>query len=146
MLHRSAGAPAGLQIGTYTGSGIGLSTSGDALNLYNSAGALQANVVFGASPAGPTFPTFDDAAGLNNATISTLSAVSVHGAFAAASDPRKSGRPERSGLRHRTCRHYRGLHSCSARSLWRSQAVRSSRGASLAIDVLSRPAPCYAGT
>ncbi|MDK2461689.1 putative Ig domain-containing protein, partial [Aphanizomenon sp. PH219] len=45
--------PANLQIGNYTGSGIGLSTSGDAVNIYNAAGVLQANVVFGVSPAGP---------------------------------------------------------------------------------------------
>src|SRR5204862_78560 len=36
-----ANPPPGLQVGTYTGSGVGLSTSGDAVNLYNSAGVLQ---------------------------------------------------------------------------------------------------------
>ena len=38
-------------------------------------GALQAFVSFGASPAGPTFPTFDNGAGLNGTTIAQLSAV-----------------------------------------------------------------------
>ena len=85
--------PAGLQIGTYTGSGIGLSTGGDALNLYNPAGELQANVVFGVSPAGPSFPTFNNAVGLNNTNISTLSAVGVNGAFIAANDPNEIGSP-----------------------------------------------------
>lgn len=85
--------PAGLQIGTYSGSGIGLSTGGDAVNLYNSAGALQANVVFGASPSGPSFPTFDNAGGVNNGTISALSAVGVNGAFAAANDSTEIGSP-----------------------------------------------------
>jgi uncharacterized protein YjiK len=85
--------PAGLQIGTYSGSGIGLGTGGDALNLYSSAGALQANVVFGASPAGPSFPTFDNAGGVNNATISALSAIGVNGAFAAANDATEIGSP-----------------------------------------------------
>jgi hypothetical protein len=36
-----ANPPPGLQIGTYSGSGVGLSTSADAVNLYNSAGVLQ---------------------------------------------------------------------------------------------------------
>ncbi len=51
-----ANPPAGLQIGSYSGGGVGLSTGGDAVNLYNSAGVLQANVFFGASPAGPIVP------------------------------------------------------------------------------------------
>lgn len=82
-----ASAPAGLQIGTYTGSGVGLSTAGDAVNLFNGAGVLQANVVFGASSAAAPFRTFDNAAGLNNSTISLLSVVGVNGAFAAVSAP-----------------------------------------------------------
>ena len=73
--------PAGLQLGTYSGSGIGLGTGGDAVNLYNAAGALQANVVFGASPTIAPFATFDNAAGLDNATISTLSVAGTNGAF-----------------------------------------------------------------
>ena len=38
---------------------------------------------FGASPAGPSFPTFDNAAGLNNAAIAQLSVPGVNGAFRA---------------------------------------------------------------
>ena len=86
--------PANLQIGNYTGSGIGLSTSGDAVNIYNAAGVLQANVVFGVSPAGP-FATFDNAALLNNATISTLSAAGVNGAFVAVNSNPEIGSPGR---------------------------------------------------
>ena len=78
-----ANPPANLQIGSYTGGGIGLSTGGDEVNIYNSSGLLQAKVVFGASPAGPVFATFNNAAGLNNATISQLSSVGVNGAFTA---------------------------------------------------------------
>jgi hypothetical protein len=73
--------PAGLQLGTYSGSGIGLSTSGDAVNLFNAAGVLQANVAFGASSGAAPFATFDNAAGLDNATISTLSVAGTNGAF-----------------------------------------------------------------
>ncbi len=42
-----ANPPAGLQIGTYSGSGVGLSTGGDAVNLFNNVGVLQASVTFG---------------------------------------------------------------------------------------------------
>ncbi|MFN6096202.1 MAG: SdiA-regulated domain-containing protein [Dolichospermum sp.] len=84
--------PVGLQIGNYTGSGVGLSTSGDAVNIYNSTGVLQANVVFGASPAGP-FATFDNSALVNNATISTLSSAAVNGAFTAVNSSQEIGSP-----------------------------------------------------
>ena len=86
-------APAGLQIGVYSGSGVGLSTGGDAVNLYSAAGVLQARVFFGASPAGPSFPSFDNAAGLNNAGISQLSVAGVQGAFVAANDAAEIGSP-----------------------------------------------------
>jgi VCBS repeat-containing protein len=78
-------APAGLQIGSYTGSGVGLSTGGDAVNIYNSLGDIKANVTFGNSPAGP-FPTFNNALGLNNANLVTLSSIGVNGAFKAPGD------------------------------------------------------------
>ncbi|MFM7505356.1 MAG: lamin tail domain-containing protein, partial [Rubrivivax sp.] len=76
-------APAGLQIGRYSGSGIGLGTSGDALNLYTAAGTLVTSVVFGASPSAAPFATFDNSAGLSGVTLATLSAVGVSGAFVA---------------------------------------------------------------
>ncbi len=85
--------PAGLQIGTYSGSGVGLGTAGDEVNLYDIAGTKQASVSFGTSPSGPSFATFDNAAGLNNATISQLSAVGVNGAFVAANDALEIGSP-----------------------------------------------------
>lgn len=85
--------PAGLQVGTYTGGGVGLSTGGDAVNVFNGAGELQAKVIFGASPAGPSFPTFNNALGLNNTTISTLSAVGVNDAFVAVNSASEIGSP-----------------------------------------------------
>ena len=87
-----ANLPANLKIGSYSGAGVGLSTGGDQVNLFDSAGTLQASIAFGASPAGP-FSTFDNAAGLNNATISRLSAVGVNGGFAAANDSAEIGSP-----------------------------------------------------
>ena len=77
-----AASPASLQIGTYSGTGVGLSTAGDAVNIYDASGTLISNVIFGASTAPPTLKTFDNAAAGTGA-ISTLSAVSVNGAFAA---------------------------------------------------------------
>ena len=89
--------PANLQIGTYQGGGVGLSTGGDAVNLYNGSGVLQANVSFLNSPAGPSFPTFNNAVGLNNTAISQLSAVGVNGAAAAANDANEIGSPGTTG-------------------------------------------------
>ena len=85
--------PADLQIGSYSGGSVGLSTTADGVNLYNSAGLLRASVTFGASPAGPSFSTFDNAAALNNATISQLSASGVNGAFVAVNDAGETGSP-----------------------------------------------------
>lgn len=87
-----ANAPAGLQVGTYSGGGVGLSTGGDAVSVYDANGVLQANVSFGVSPSGP-FPTFDNAAGLNNAAIPTLASVGTNGAFAAVNDGSEIGSP-----------------------------------------------------
>jgi len=85
-------APAGLQIGSYSGTSVGLGGGGDAVNLFDGTGLLQASVIFGASPTG-TLATFNNAAALNNATISTLSAVGVNGAFKAAGDSNEIGSP-----------------------------------------------------
>jgi Lamin Tail Domain len=75
--------PAGFTIGNYGGTGVGLSTAGDEVDLWTAAGVLVTGVGFGASTAGVTF---DNAAGLGSATIpfptiSTLSVVGVNGAF-----------------------------------------------------------------
>jgi uncharacterized protein YjiK len=86
-------APAGLQIGSYSGSGVGLSTGGDAINLFDNGGTVRAAVSFGASPSGSSLPTYDNAAGLNNVTISTLSVVGQSGAFVAAQDANEIGSP-----------------------------------------------------
>jgi Lamin Tail Domain/PEP-CTERM motif len=88
-----ANAPAGLQIGTYIGSGVGLSTSGDAVNIYNAGGVLQANVTFGVSGAISPYQTFDNAAGLNNSAVSKLSVVGSNGAFVAINDTAEIGSP-----------------------------------------------------
>ena len=86
-------APAGLQIGSYSGSGVGLSTGGDAVNLFDIGGTLRAAVSFGPSPSGTPLSTFDNSAGLNNAVIASLSVVGQNGAFVAATDANEIGSP-----------------------------------------------------
>jgi uncharacterized protein YjiK len=88
-----ANPPASLQIGTYTGSGAGLSTGGDAVNLYNASGVLQASLAFGASDAVSPFQTFDNTISANNAGVSLLSATGVNGAFLAAGSGTEIGSP-----------------------------------------------------
>ncbi len=91
-------APAGLQIGSYSGSGVGLSTGGDHVNLFDAADTLQASVAFGTSPSGP-FPTFDNWAGVNGtaAPLTAESSVGVHGAQAAAGAADEIGSPGSAG-------------------------------------------------
>jgi hypothetical protein len=88
-----ASPPATPQIGSYSGAGIGLGTGGDAVVLYDSAGAVITAVSFGPNAPATLFPTFDNAAGLGSTTatpgtppvaISQLSAVGTNGAFASA--------------------------------------------------------------
>ena len=86
-------APAGLQIGSYTGSGVGLSTTADAVNIYNGSNVLQASLAFGASPSSALFATFDNARALNGVTISQLSANGVNAAFVAVNDANEVGSP-----------------------------------------------------
>lgn len=75
-------APVGVQFGSYTGSGIGLSTGGDQVNLFNAAGEVQASVSFGASPTASPFATFNNAGAINNGAITTMSESGTNGAFA----------------------------------------------------------------
>lgn len=86
-------APAGLQFGNYTGGGVGLSTGGDGVTLFDGGGSLQASVTFGAADAISPFQTFDNAAGLNNASISQLSVLGIRGAFSAVNDAAEIGSP-----------------------------------------------------
>jgi uncharacterized protein YjiK len=75
--------PAGIIIGTYGGAGVGLSTGGDAVNLFDAAGSRVTGISFGPST---TFATFDNKAGLGSTTlplpdVSALSAKNLNGAF-----------------------------------------------------------------
>lgn len=72
-----ANAPAGLKIGNYGGAGVGLSSNGDAVNIFNAGGTLVTRIDFAASTVGFSF---DNTAGLDNAAVSSLSVVGVSGA------------------------------------------------------------------
>lgn len=85
-------APVGLQIGNYTGSGVGLGSGGDAIVIYNAAGTEQCRLSFGAS-AGPTYRTFDNTLAQNNVTVTLLSQSGVNGAFAAPANANEIGSP-----------------------------------------------------
>lgn len=78
-----ASAPAGLQFGRYSGSGIGLSTGGDAVVLFNAGGSELTRVAFGASPASAPFRSFDNSFGLTGVTITDLSVNGINNAFIA---------------------------------------------------------------
>ena len=62
-------APAGLQIGSYSGSGVGLSSSGDEVTLFDAAGNMVTGVGFTAAPAVAPFATFDNHNGIGGTTI-----------------------------------------------------------------------------
>ncbi len=87
-----AAAPSSLVIGFYGApmTGVSLSSGGDAVNIFNATGGLEASVTFGAAP--PALPggageppnvwrSFDNTAGLNEAAISQASEVGINGAF-----------------------------------------------------------------
>lgn len=85
-------APSGLQIGSYTGSGVGLGSGGDAVVIYNAAGTEQCRTSFGAST-GPTYRTFDNTLAQNNISVTLLSQAGVNGAFAAPVNANEVGSP-----------------------------------------------------
>jgi uncharacterized protein YjiK len=85
--------PSGLQVGTYTGNGIGLSTNGDAVHLFTRLGDRVTGVAFGAATARVSF---DNAAGVGSSTppaptISTLSTAGKDGAFVAGGETGSPG-------------------------------------------------------
>jgi hypothetical protein len=94
-----ASLPAGLEVGTYEGSGVGLSSSGDAVNIFNSEGAHLTGVAFGAN-VGTGSPltaaeTFDNHAGLGSFTsaVPTITEKSVEGQFGARNAHDQIGSP-----------------------------------------------------
>jgi Lamin Tail Domain len=72
-------APAGFQFGTYSGSGLGLSTGGDAVYIFNATNGVVANVSFGTANENASFA---NPAGANNVTLTSYSLTGVNGAYA----------------------------------------------------------------
>jgi uncharacterized protein YjiK len=82
----TATPPAGFTIGTYGGSGVGLSTGGDAVNLFDATGNRITGIEFGPST---TYRTFENAMGLGSTTlplptVSSLSSTGINGGFLSA--------------------------------------------------------------
>ena len=95
----SSTPPAGFLIGAYGGSGVGLSTGGDAVNLFDAGGSRITGVSFGAATTGVTF---DNHAGLGSTalplpTVSTLSVVGVNSAFLSTTVVPETGSPGTTG-------------------------------------------------
>jgi len=79
--------PSGFAIGGYNGSGVGLSSTADEVNIFNASGTKIAGVGFGTATKGVSF---DNSVGLNSTgstdvIISTLSVAGSNGAFIAPS-------------------------------------------------------------
>jgi hypothetical protein len=75
-----ASAPAGLQVGWLAGSGLGLGSGGDQINVFNATGTRVANVSFGSAGSVNPAPSFDNQTGANGA-ITAFSQTGVGGAF-----------------------------------------------------------------
>jgi hypothetical protein len=72
-------APAGLLVGAYGGTNVGLSSSGDAVNVFDAGGARVTGVAFGAANAAATFAN-NGRAGATTPPLPILSTLSVAGA------------------------------------------------------------------
>ena len=75
-----ANAPAGLVIGNYGGSGVGLGTGGDGVNLFKADGTRVTGIRFPDSTSS-VGRSFDNASGVENAGVAQLSTIGVNGAF-----------------------------------------------------------------
>lgn len=76
------GLGASVQVGSYTGSGAGLSSAGDGVSVWTSSGTEINRVNFGAATAGKTFYWGYEATGtLGTSTLGTLSVTGTDGAI-----------------------------------------------------------------
>jgi hypothetical protein len=75
------GLGSSVQVGTYTGSGVGLSSTADAVNLYNSSGTPVNGVSFGTATKGVTFGWNP-----NTGSFGGLSQAGINGAYVAPQD------------------------------------------------------------
>ena len=94
----SATLPAGVTVGAYGGSGVGLSTGGDAVNLFDGNGERITGVSFGAATTGVSFDNF---AGLGSPelplpAVTALSSIGTNGAIRSANNT-ETGSPGTTG-------------------------------------------------
>ena len=76
------GLGAGVKVGSYTGSGVGLSGSGDGVSVWTSSGTEINRVNFGAATNNTTFYWgYDNTGTLGTSTLGTLSVTGANGAF-----------------------------------------------------------------
>ena len=80
----------GVQVGYYSGSGVGLSSGGDGVSLFDGSGALVSSVSFGAATSGSSFFYGYDAAGAidpsYNGVISTVGTIGTQVTYASGGD------------------------------------------------------------
>lgn len=80
----------GVQVGYYSGSGVGLSSGGDGVSLFDGSGALVSSVSFGAATSGSSFFYGYDAAGAidpsYNGVISTVGTIGTQVTYARGGD------------------------------------------------------------
>jgi len=89
------GGLSGVQVGYYGGSGIGLSSSGDGVAVFNSSGTEQATYVsFVAATTGTSFYwIYDDTGALISTATGTLSSAGSLGATTTSGSPANTGSP-----------------------------------------------------
>jgi hypothetical protein len=84
------GGLTGVQVGFYSGSGVGLSSGGDGVGLFNASNALVTQVSFGAATSGSSFFWGYDLAGSidpsYNGLVSTVGTIGTQVAAAASGD------------------------------------------------------------
>ncbi|MFM8497830.1 MAG: beta strand repeat-containing protein [Planctomycetia bacterium] len=82
----------GVAVGSYTGSGIGLSSAGDGVAIFDSSGTLITQVTFGAATANSSFYWTYTPAG-SVVTSAAISSSGNFGAFTSVSTPTNTGSP-----------------------------------------------------
>jgi len=89
------GGLAGVQVGFYSGSGVGLSSGGDGACLFDSTGAILSQISFGAATSGSSFFYGWDAAGVIdpsfNAVVSTAGTIGTQVTFTSTGDTASIG-------------------------------------------------------
>jgi hypothetical protein len=87
------GSAATVQIGSYTGAGLGLASGGDGVNVFDTGGAMITGATFGAATNGVSFIYAQGAFTGNSTVLTALSVNSVNGAYTSANGLANIGSP-----------------------------------------------------